>query len=259
MDHPRSALPDWAYPAEDDVPESMLHLRLRTMLYLLVRHYLAERGVRALTGSEQFIYFVEGNPRRSLAPDVYVILDEDPERIIRTWKTWQEGRAPDLGVEIVSDDPHKDYVWAPLRYAEAGVRELIVFDPFDGPERYRWHVYRRDEAGDLVRVARSSDDRTWSEVLQCHLRWIPEGEDGAQLRLGEGPNGGRLVPTAVEQERAAKEAERVDKEAERAAKEAERAAKEIERTDKEAERARRRALEIEVEALRKQLAERDSD
>ncbi len=251
---PRSTnLPDWAYPAEDDVPETLLHLRIRTLLYELVRRYLASRGVPALTGSEQFLYWVEGNPLRSLAPDLYVVLGVSPDYDVRSWQTWREGRAPELAVEIVSDDVEKDYEVGPVRYAEAGVRELIIFDPTEGPGRLRWQVYVRDAEGDLAQTIATTEDRVPCQVLGCHLRCV-EGVDGQpRVRLGVGPEGEELVPTAEE----AETAERAEKVRERAAKEAERAAKERERADKERERARRLAAEAELAELRKRLAERD--
>ncbi len=260
MEPRRTNLPDWAYPAEDDVPETLLHLRIRTLLYELVRRYLAQQGVEALTGSEQFLYWVEDNPLRSLAPDVYVVLGVSPHYDVRSWQTWREGRVPELAIEIVSDDVDEDYEVGPVRYAEAGVRELVIFDPAEGPGRLRWQVYVRDAEGDLVQTQSTTGDRVPSGVLGCHLRCV-EGEDGQpRVRLGVGPEGEELVPTAEEAEgaeRSEKEQERAAKEAERAAKEAERAAKERERADKERERALRLAAEAELEELRARLAERD--
>ncbi len=246
MEPQSTALPEWAYPAEDDVPETLLHLRIRTLLYELVRRYLAQQGVEALTGSEQFVYWVEGNPQRALAPDLYVVRDVPADYDVRSWQTWREGKVPDLAIEIVSDDVGKDYEIGPVRYAEAGVEELVIFDPLDGPGRIRWQVYVRDARGDLVRTLSTDADRVPCRVLGCHLRWV-EGEDGLpRVRLGVGPEGETLVPSAEEAEAF-----------ERAEKDRERADKERERADKERERDLRLAAEAELEALRARLAHRD--
>jgi hypothetical protein len=95
---------------------------------------------------------------------------------------------------------------------------VIVFDPFPGPERRAFTVYRRGDAG-LHEVESTDGDRVWSERLRCYLRRV--GDDAAlRLRLGLGPKGDELFPTAEEAALAAAEAERTAKEAERTAKEA---------------------------------------
>ncbi|MEO0601618.1 MAG: Uma2 family endonuclease [Myxococcota bacterium] len=232
MDQPHGTLPDWAYPAEDDMPESLPHLLMRTLLFELVRRYLAERGVPALTGSEQFVYWIEGNPHRSMAPDVYVLLDVEPTLPVRVVKTWELG-APALVIEIVSDDVHKDYGTGPMRYGEMGVGELIVVDPTSGPGRHRFQCFRSDGSGDLLRVVATSADRVWSEVLGCHLRWVDDTLDGTpRVRLATGPDGDTLVPTLAEAEQA-------------------------ERAAKEAEQARGRALEDRIAELEALLREKD--
>ncbi len=233
MEPQGDALPDWAYPSEESVPESLLHLRIRTMLYTLVQRYLAQQGVEALTGSDQFVYWVEGNPRLAVAPDVYVVLDRATNYDVPSWMTWREGKAPELAVEIVSDDLSKDYRLAPRRYAEVGVQELIIFDPAAGPSRHRWQVYRRDDRGELVHALTSQHDRVPSQVLGCFLRCVGDGEH-QRVRLAVDPRGDTLLPSAEEGEAA-------------------------ERAAKEQERNRREALEAEVAALKAELARHRED
>jgi Uma2 family endonuclease len=232
----------WDYPAEDDVAETLLHLLIRTMLMTLARKYLASEGRRALVGSDQFVYWERSNPHRAIAPDLYVVLGEDPKRSVRVWKTWEDG-VPDLVVEVVSIDRQKDYVMAPLRYEEVGVDELIVFDPHRGPGRIRWQVYRRGEDG-LCLHRKTDDQQVRSRVLDCSLIQVEHADGTPRIRLvsAHGP----LVPTHEE-----------DADQERAEKERERAEKERERAEKERERARRAELEAEVAALRQQLANRE--
>ena len=252
----RVALPDWAFPYEECVPESLLHLRIRTLLFLLAERYLAQQNVRALTGSDQFVYWNEGDTGRRIAPDVYIILDKGPYQDVTSWRVWGHGKPPDFALEIVSSNKNKDYDLAPSLYNEVGVRELVIVDPKDGPNRLRWQVYRRDATHSLVRSVATQDDRVQSEILGCYLRWVHTAEGEPRIRLGIGPQGENLVLTPeeeVERERAAKERERAAKERERAAKERERAAKERERAAKEREQALRLALEARVAALEAQL------
>jgi Uma2 family endonuclease len=191
------------YPSEDDVAESVLHLLIRTLLLTLVRRWLAERGVRAFVGSEQFIYWVEGSPQRTVAPDLYVIPGVDPNRVFGSWKVWEEGLVPTLCVEIVSEgDTYKDYVLAPQRYGDMGIHELVIFDPesWRSTERVRWQIYRR-HGDDLVLVHRHDGDAVESEVLGC---WLVCAEESgtSRVRLGTGPSGEVLFPTAEEAEEA---------------------------------------------------------
>ena len=187
------------YPVEDDVGETLLHLLIRTLLLDLVRRWLAVRGTPGLVGSEQFIYWVEGNPHRCVAPDLYVLFGVDPNLLPRSWKIWEEHVVPRFAMEVVSDDAHKDYVLGPMRYAEIGVDELIIYDPEPETSRdgVRWQVYRRRD-GELLLEARSDGDRVASEVLGCHLRLVDHGGHPL-VRLGKGPNGDDLVPTADEE------------------------------------------------------------
>lgn len=195
------------YAAEDAVPESMLHLLIRTTLWALIRRHLAEQGVRAFVGSEQFVYWKQGNPVRRLAPDVYVAIGHDPHADVRVWKTWEQGPLQ-LAIEIVSDDVQKDYALAPARYDELGVDELIVFDPFagDAGSRVAWQVWRRGPDG-LAEVERHDGDRVASVVLGCHLRAVPSEDDGrVRVRPATGPAGDVLVPSEAEALRAELEA-----------------------------------------------------
>src|SRR5690606_2767051 len=57
------------FPDCEKVPESDLHLELRTLLYLLLKDTW---GHACTVGSDQFLYFDAEDPRQCLAPDAYV-------------------------------------------------------------------------------------------------------------------------------------------------------------------------------------------
>lgn len=188
------------YPEEDLVAETYLHMLVRTMLYTLVRRLLDERGEVAFVGSDQFLYWIEGSPQHSVAPDVYVFPGIDGAAAARSWKLWEQARAPSLVVEVVSDDVDKDYVAGPMRYAAMGVDELVVYDPEParGRDRVRWQVYRRRD-GELRLEERGDTDRVRCEVLACWLRVVPDDAGRPLVRLGLGPDGDELFPTAEEE------------------------------------------------------------
>jgi len=81
------------FPEEAELPETQLHLDLRTLLYHLLSDYL---GLEATVGSEQFVYFDASDPKQVVAPDVLVRLDPRGDKI-RSWKTWERG-APEVAV-----------------------------------------------------------------------------------------------------------------------------------------------------------------
>ena len=84
------------FPWEESVPESVIHLILRTYLYQLLRYVLSGR---AFVGADQFLYFDGSDPKRNLAPDVYVVWGDRDGTEIKSWKTWERG-TPALCIEI---------------------------------------------------------------------------------------------------------------------------------------------------------------
>jgi hypothetical protein len=213
---------DALYPVEDKVGEDILQTLIAEMLRPLIERWYASLDKPRFVGADQFIYYAEGVPTKVVAPDIYDLPGVPPGKRVRSWKVWKTGIVPDLAIEIVSStDIYKDYHDVPGRYDELGVKELIIFDPdhASDTDRVRWQRYRRVKRRGLARIEHSNADRIQSRVLGCFLRVVGEG-DAARLRLGTGPNGDDLFPTAEEAERAAKDAERAAREAEHAEKEA---------------------------------------
>lgn len=241
------------YPTSDNMGESTFEFFVRIVLAPLVERYLAARGVDAFVGSNQFIYWVQFEPTSSVAPDLYIVPGLAPRTQFGSIKTWVDGRVPSFALEIVSQNKIKDYVLAPGRYAELGVRELVIYDPRAASRRgdgVAWQVYRRLAKRGFVQVEATQADRVRSKVLGCFLREV-RGPGGAlELRLGVGPTGDELVPTEAEIERAEKERERAEKERALAEGERERAEKEKALAEGASERAARLEAEAEVARLR---------
>ncbi len=154
------------FPEAEEVPEGLPHLLVRTFLFQLLRFAL---GPSHSVGSDQFIYLVSiaTDPKRKVAPDVFVRLGVQ-QTSFGTWKTWENGGAPDLAVEIVSPNEGDGVSWDEklARYHELGVSEVVRFDP-EATEGKRLRVWDRVR-GDLVeRVI--GDDRT--PCLTLGLNW----------------------------------------------------------------------------------------
>ncbi len=188
------------FPEEEEVPQGLPHMLVRTFLFQLLQFAL---GPAHSVGSDQFVYWIATDTKTRLAPDVFVRLNV-PQTAFGSWQTWLCGGPPDLAVEIVS--PNEGGVatltWAEkfTRYRELGVKELVRFDP-EAPEGERlrvWDLVR----GDLVeRVI--GDDRT--PCLTLGLDWAVCAIDKHPLGLRLIDDEGRWLET--EMEVAAKRAE----------------------------------------------------
>jgi Uma2 family endonuclease len=206
------------YPEDDGLGEHELQTLIRELLRPLLARFLAEQGVVAHAGSDQFLYWVKHRPTESVSPDIYVLPGVPQNIVIGSWKVWEHDFiAPSFALEVVSDEWAKDYRDNPRKYGELGTQELVLFDPiaYAGdaprtPERIAWHVFRRHGRW-LECVERSGKDRVQSQSLGCWLRAVGE-LDTLRLRLGLGATGDELFPTEEEHERAEKERERAAKE-----------------------------------------------
>jgi Uma2 family endonuclease len=106
------------------------------------------------------IYPEEGNNLRHVAPDCFVTLDCEPG-FRRTYKVWEEGKAPDVVFEVTSHSTRRqDEDDKPALYGEMGVKEYFLYDPtadyLDPPLQGFRFVKRRptpirpNAAGELV-------------------------------------------------------------------------------------------------------------
>ena len=96
-----------------------------------VRHILRYRytGQSVYVGSNMRVYYEEGKPYRFFVPDEFVVLGCD-QRDRRTFKTWEEGRVPNVIFEITSSTSRQeDQIFKPKVYKRIGVAEYFVYDP----------------------------------------------------------------------------------------------------------------------------------
>jgi Uma2 family endonuclease len=188
MRHVRAPQP-LVFRSKAQVPESKRHLELRTLLYLVLKRAFSST---ATIGSEQFVYFSASDPRKCVAPDVFVrrgLADHD----FASWKTWERG-APELAVEIISESENvASWDEKVESYHELGILELVRFDA-GAPAGSQLRVWDRLE-GDLVeRVVEG--DRTPCNVLRGDWLVRPTAGYPTGLRLADAT--GVVLPTAEE-------------------------------------------------------------
>jgi Uma2 family endonuclease len=232
----------------DEMGESGLQFHVCHILVDLLRYYFECLRRPMLVSGNQFFYWQPDDPQAGIAPDVYVVADEEtPVDEVESWKLWEHGgKGPCLAIEVVADDAEqarKDYAPEMLQKYEAlGVREVFRYDPHCGTPRRRILAQRRqllthfvrDEQGRLREQPLAHPQRARSVQFDFWLVHVPR----RTLRLGTGPDGLALWPT-----RAETEARRAEEEARRA-EEALQALREAEE--------REAALRAELERLRAQ-------
>jgi Uma2 family endonuclease len=241
------------YPESDGRPmgETEIHAQvLEDLRFALVRRYDGVPDVYAW--GNLFLYYREGDPKACVAPDVFVIPGvgkrEDNPR--RTYRVWEEGgRVPSLVIEVTSLSTRDEDMEKKKRYAQLGVEEYFLFDPFGEYLRPRLQGFRLENGRYQPlpqRVDGSLESRTTGLILK------PEGP---RLRLWDRESG-ELLLTAKEADEArlaAEERARQEAQARQAAEERAREAEALARQEAEARQAaeeRLRSLEEELNRLR---------
>ena len=125
------AAPTIVYPESDGKPmaETDVHRDLMTDWIQMLRHHYRDKNDVYVSGNI-FMYYVKGNPRLSVSPDVFVVFGVEKKRR-RTYLTWEEGRTPDFVLEVASPktssndfDKKKD-----LYASTLAVKEYYIYDP----------------------------------------------------------------------------------------------------------------------------------
>lgn len=123
---------DVYYPESDGKPMGETQVHREEMAYLIEAlgdWYASDADVHV--GGDLFLYYVKGVPGYCVCPDVFVAKGVPKEPPRRTYKVWEEGKVPDLVVEVTSDSSEdEDTDFKKSLYQRLGVDEYILFDPF---------------------------------------------------------------------------------------------------------------------------------
>ncbi len=140
MKKPPFPAEDPRYPSSDGRPLAESDWQLHAILdavAVLDLHFKDRPDV--YVSGDLLIYYEEGQPRKCVAPDVFVVLGAARRRRM-IYKLWEEPKAPDFVLEVASENTWRQDE-GPKRtlYAQLGVREYWLFDPreeyFDPPLR----------------------------------------------------------------------------------------------------------------------------
>jgi Uma2 family endonuclease len=179
------------YPTSDGRPfDSDWHRDLMfALIQMLDDWYAADPSV--YVSGNLLIFYVPGNRRRHVSPDVFVV-KRVPKHDRPNYLVWEEGKGPDLVIELTSSSTRAEDVKQKFRLYQDTLRvqEYFLFDPLgdylDPPLR-GYRLWR----GKYVAV-RPVKGRLPSKVLGLHLE-----RDGRNLRLYDPATGGWL-PTPEE-------------------------------------------------------------
>jgi len=179
------------YPESDGKPmaETDIHRQLLSDLVFTLETFLQSQPDVYVSGN-LLIYYVEGDPKKRVAPDVFVVRGVEKKQR-RIYKLWEEGIAPQVVIELTSRQTWREDLQEKWRlYEQLGVQEYFIFDPeydyLDDPL-----VGYRLKDGKYKALA-VRDRRLRSKVLGLELV-----DTGETLRLFD-PGSGAFLPNAQE-------------------------------------------------------------
>ncbi len=125
--------------------------------------------------SNMFVYYVEGDPKRNVCPDLFVALDVPSDMLIAgSSRSGTRERDPDMVIEVTSKKTRREDTGKKFElYRDVlKVREYFLFDPFEEYLKPSLQGYRLVRG--LYQPIATLGDRLPSEVLGLHLEraWL---------------------------------------------------------------------------------------
>jgi Uma2 family endonuclease len=207
-------------PTEDELPyddgmpmETQRHVMQLQLLLDPLRLFWADRHDAYVSGN-MFVYFSLDQVRNQdfRGPDFFAVLGV-PKRERKSWVVWQEGKGPDVVIELLSES---------TAAIDKGEKKLIYQDRLRVPEYFWFDPFTAEWAGFALHdgvyqpIREDTQERLYSRQLELALvRW--EGAyyevDARWLRWAT--TDGQLLPTpqevaGQEQQRADEAQQRVD-------------------------------------------------
>jgi Uma2 family endonuclease len=191
------------YPESDGKPmaETDTHIRAMIDSIVILKDFFRDRPDAYVAGN-MLLYYEEGNPAASVAPDVFVVYGVD-KHLRRTYRLWEEGQAPAVVIELTSRSTAlEDQGNKRTLYAWFGVEEYFLCDPLSEYMRPPLQGFRLLD-GEYVRIEPEPDGSLTSQVLGMRLLRIEGRIRFINVETGEP----LLWPDEVADARRAAEAE----------------------------------------------------
>jgi Uma2 family endonuclease len=182
-------VPSVRYPERDGKPmaETQVHAEEIIRLMLTLRDRYAARPDVYVWG-DLLLYYEEGNPKASVAPDVFVAVGAAKEPPRRIYKLWEEGVPPTIVIEVTSASTRREDLGRKRDlYARLGVSDYFLYDPLaeylDPP--LQGFTLR---TGAFVALQPDESGALRSDALGLRLRLM-----GGRLQLLDAATGARLL------------------------------------------------------------------
>jgi len=180
------------YPSSDGKPMAENDAQRAAIMYAIgtLEIRFGHRPDVYVSG-DLLIYYEEGNPRASVAPDAFVVFGAE-DRMRQTYNLWEEPKAPDFVLEVASPNTwREDEGRKRVLYERLGVREYWQYDPTGEHLGVRLKGYRLVEgAYEPQPVVNSLDGTAFlrSETLGLDLR-----AGGEEMYFLDSATGERLL------------------------------------------------------------------
>jgi Uma2 family endonuclease len=143
-------------------------------------------GKSVYVSGNLLIYYVEEDPKKSVAPDVFVVKNCDPRRR-RIFKLWEEAKGPCFIMEVTSKKTRRQDLGIKTEvYAFLGIAEYFLYDPLAEWMKPALQGYRLARG---LYVPLNLDERNELASEQLGITFRLEGGD---LALFETATGERL-------------------------------------------------------------------
>ncbi len=124
--------PTLVYPESDGEPMAESGRHVRTLLDMIdaIDRYFQDTPDIHVCGN-MFIYYEEGNPRKVISPDVFMVRGVC-KKDLRTYKTWEQQPYLDFVLELGSPSTYaKDFNEKKAIYEQIlRVKEYCIYDPY---------------------------------------------------------------------------------------------------------------------------------
>lgn len=181
------------YPDTDGDPMAESDFQYHPLVYArnALHSYFANTDNLYVSGN-LLIYYEKGNPNKRVAPDVFVVFDV-PKHKRNSYKIWEEGKAPDVIIEIISKSTwKKDQEDNMTLYCSLGVAECFMYDPLNQYLEPALQGYRLTSQGDYQAIPGqqlpNGDRHLVSQLLGLELRL-----EGGDFRLYDPAGEGYLL------------------------------------------------------------------
>ena len=167
------------YPETDGKPMAESDFQRKPLTYAVeaLDLFFRERSDVYVSGN-LFVYYEKGNPDAVVAPDVFVVIGV-PKRDRPSYSIWQEGKGPDLVIEITSRATRwEDQGTKRALYAHLQVREYFQYDPTGDYLKPALQGYRLGRGGDYAPIPSRAD--------AAAALTLPSQVLGLELRLRDG-------------------------------------------------------------------------